>query len=127
MRIRRADASTGGPVTIRSAAVRYLVARLITASATRLAAPADKRESEKLEALKPDIAELGRKSSGSVSVREVWALARKRGVNPFAALSLSIGAQVAAHLLCVLVAPKRQGVSDLVAGIATVRDDVRPR
>jgi uncharacterized RDD family membrane protein YckC len=124
MRLRRVDASTGGPVSIRSAIVRYVVSALISALAKRVTARANQRWRERLNALKPEIAELGRKHPEDLGplLRDLWALARKRGADPFAPVKASIATQTAAHFLCMLLAPKQQGLSDVVAGIATVRE-----
>lgn len=129
MRISRADASTGGPVTIRSAIARYVASALISALKKRTTAPLEQRHRDALKSLRPEIAELARKHPDHQLAfwRGVWTLSRERGADPFTAVKVSTAAQVAAHFVCVLLAPKRQGVADLLAGTVTVRDNQTTR
>ncbi len=58
LRIRRVDASTGGPVTIRSALTRNLIATAWSAIAKRLTEPHRRRSAERMEALQGRLQEI---------------------------------------------------------------------
>jgi uncharacterized RDD family membrane protein YckC len=126
MRLRRVDASDGEQVTVRSAIVRYLVTALVASLSGRVLRRSAERWRERFEELKPELREqLKRKDieDDGITLTEATRLGLENNVIPCGPPLIAIGLQIVVHLGCVLVSPKRQGLADLVAGIAIVRGD----
>jgi RDD family len=121
MKIRRIDATDGGPVRVKSAIVEYVVAQLVQTAAKQPARLAKERADENLETLKPELRQLGRKHGDDTAryLREGFSLCRERSANPLNAILLGPAAQVAAHIVSTATLPKRQSLSEFAAGIVT--------
>lgn len=128
MRIRRVDASDGGPVTVRSALVRYAVSQLVSASGLRAAKLDAKRVRARVEARigvsavpadtnhpADDAPEAVAEElpAGAIS----FMLTPSMVIPPALILALQCG--------CMFVSPRRQTVSQLAAGIVTTTERVR--
>jgi hypothetical protein len=121
MRIRRVDAANGGPVTVKSAALHYLVSGpLLGVPALRATGRALERRRERLEALEPELAELRRMHADDPAklLRETNKLYNENKANPLTTLALGVGVPIAAHIACIVVLPKHQSLPDLAAGVA---------
>ena len=126
MRIRRVDAVDGGRVTVRSAILRHLVTALVASLSGRVLRRSTERSRERFEELKPELREqLKRKDieDDGITLTEATKLGLEHNVISCGPPLIATGLQIVVHLGCALVSPKRQGLADLVAGIATVRAD----
>jgi hypothetical protein len=124
MRIRRAHALTGGPVTIRSALIRYWAQRATSAGLRPLAKRASKRSTERMQALQPQFKELQRAHADD-KVAQQQALMRfyqEHNVKPFGSCAPTLLTLVAPSL-AVLFSPRRQSLPDRAAGIVWVKAD----
>jgi hypothetical protein len=125
--IRRADARTGGAVSVRSAIVAGGVKRGWEAGAKRLLGPAQERSKSQLEAnrrmLEAELEELERRyvSDPEGLERERAALVARRGTNPFPSCLLAAAGPLSL-LLTARLSPRRQNIAELIAGIVVVED-----
>jgi hypothetical protein len=121
MKIRRVDATDGGPVRVKSAIVDYVVAQLVQTAAKQPARLAKERSDENFETLRTELRQLGRKHGDDTAryLREAFSLARERSASPLNGMFLGPAAQIAAHIVSTATLPKRQSLSEFAAGIVT--------
>jgi len=125
---RRADATNGGPVRLRSAIVHFLVSELLGALVSYESVLVKEKRKERLLALIPELIALREKHAGNRTavVGEAVRLMHEHKANPFTPLARTIGLRLAIHLIWVLVTPRRQSLPDLASGIATTTTCQRP-
>jgi hypothetical protein len=114
--IRRVDARTGGPVSVRSAIVAHVTAETWGALTNLLFAPVRRRRIAKLKALEPQFEERGGDPEA------LAALFREHGVNPFASCTWVVP-QLAVARAIQLPAPwssVRQGLVERLSGTVVV-------
>ena len=125
MRIRRADALTGGPVTLRSALIRHWAQQATSAGLRPLAKRASKRSTERMQALQPQLKELQRAHADDEAVQQhaLTSFYREHKVNPLRSCAPTL-LTLLAPSLAVLFSPRRQSLPDRVAGIVWVQEDL---
>ena len=117
--IRRVDARTGGPITVRQALTRAALAQF-SIEAGRIRSEEVMRRTRAIE---PDLAKVreAHPHDRRAEMRETMALYEQHGINP----ARSCGWIVARSLLMalsVLIAPRHQTLPDLLAGTVVVVD-----
>ena len=124
MRIRRADALTGGPVTVRSALIRNWAQRATSAGLRGLAKRASKQSAERMQALRPQIKELQRAHADDTAAQQqaLMRFYREHNVNPLGSCVPTLLTPVAPSLV-VLFSPRQQSLQDRLAGIVWVDED----
>lgn len=124
MRIQRADARTGGPVTVRGALIRNWAGRATSAGLRPLAKRASKRSTERLQALQPQLKELQRAHADDQAGKQqaLMSFYKEHNVNPLGACVPTLLTLVAPSL-AVLFSPRRQSLPDRLAGIVWVDAD----
>jgi uncharacterized RDD family membrane protein YckC len=124
MRIRRVDALTGGPVTIRSALIRNWAQRATSAGLRPLAKRASKRSAERMQALQPQLKELQRAHADDEAAQQqaLMRFYQEHNVNPFGSCAPTL-LTLLAPSLAVLFSPRRQSLPDRLAGIVWVTAD----
>jgi uncharacterized RDD family membrane protein YckC len=124
MRIRGADALTGGPVTIRSALIRNWAQRATSAGLRPLAKRASKRSTERMQALQPQLKELQRAHADDKAAQQqaLMRFYQEHKINPFRSCAPTL-LTVVAPSLAVLFSPRRQSLPDRLAGIVWVKAD----
>jgi hypothetical protein len=122
--IRRADARTGGKVTVGGTIVHYLVSQAVDLPATQATHRAIDRRGERLKALASDFRKLNRERGDDMSglLRDAFKLSREHDADPVTPIALWLLGRIALHVCCVLVLPRRQSLPDLLSGIATAKD-----
>jgi uncharacterized RDD family membrane protein YckC len=124
MRIRRVDALTGGPVTVRSALIRNWVQRATSAGFRPLAKRASEQSAERMQALQPQIEELQRAHADDEAAQQqaLMRFYRVHKVNPLGSCAPPLLPFVARSLV-VLFSRRRQSLQDRLAGIVWVEED----
>jgi membrane protein insertase Oxa1/YidC/SpoIIIJ len=118
------DAGDGGPVTLRSVITGCLVSELIDAAVAAGIRPATEKRNARLDALRPELAEIRRRygTDGMAALRSGLRLFVKAKVSPVPPKTLASAAQMALTITCIRVLPRRQSLSDLIAGIVTITE-----
>jgi hypothetical protein len=121
--IRRADARTGGPVTLRSAVVQRFVGQLSSVLTGEVSRRAMRENTRRMEELKPRIAEIRERHAddSGAQQRAIMELYREHKVNPLGWCA-GPAAVVAPSLAQILLSRRRQSLQDRVAGVVWVRD-----
>jgi uncharacterized RDD family membrane protein YckC len=119
MHIRPADARTGGPVTLRSAIIRQLVGFAWGRLAARVTRPAFERFQGRSTALAAELEEFRRQHPDDPKADAAFFSSKR---NPGTSCCAWIMVPIAVQHLTALVTPRRQTISDWVAGIAVIRD-----
>jgi hypothetical protein len=122
-RLRRVDARTGGPVTVRRALTRHLAEQARGAVNKRWLTSWQSRTRAPVDALKDDVkaahrAHRGDPEAQQQAVMDIYAAA---GVNP-SARCWQLMVPVAAEALVTLCGPRHRSPYDWIAGIVVVRD-----
>jgi hypothetical protein len=128
MRIRRADARTGGSVSARSVLIRHLAQRTSGAVLGPLASRGTKRYSEQMQALQPELKRLQRAHSDDKKAQQeaLMRFYKEHKVSPLRSCLPPLVISVAAQRLPVLLSPRRQNLPDRLAGIVWVVEDQQP-
>jgi hypothetical protein len=118
--IRRVDARTGGPVSIRSAIVAHVISQMWGALTNHLLAPVRNARIAKLKTLQSQFDRLQRERRGDAEALST--LYREHGVNPFASCTWIVP-QIA--LACAIQlptpwSPVRRGLVERLAGTVVV-------
>jgi uncharacterized RDD family membrane protein YckC len=121
--IRQVDASTGGPITLRSALIRQVAVRLSTDVINEITRPAIQRASQQARAIKPLLEEIRQRHAGDEQAigRAVGELYAESDIRPFASCLWPPLAIVAANQLQVIFSRRRQTLPDRLAGIIVVK------
>ena len=122
MRVRRVDAGNGGPVTTKSAVVRYAVIELISTATPRQSLQAkEEARAERKATLVPELAKQMKQHAGDRAAifRAALRLYGKQERRSLTYTALGIGVQIVMYWVCILALPKRQSLPDLLAGIVT--------
>ena len=124
MRIRRADALTGGPVTLPSALLRHWAQQAVGAGLRPVAKRVSQRFTERMQALQPQLEELKRSYADDKAAQQqaLETFYREHDVNPFRSCAPTLLTLVAPSLP-VLFSPRRQSLGERVAGIVWVLED----
>ena len=124
MRIRRRDALTGGPVTLRSALISHWVAQATSAALRPVAQRAVARQTERMQALKPQLEELQRAHADDKAAQQqaMMSFYREHDVNPVRSCAPTLLTLVAPSLP-ILFSPRHQSFPDRMAGIVWVTED----
>jgi hypothetical protein len=126
MHLRRCDARTGGPVTVRSAVIRHLVDQARDRLISRLLTPRIERYQASMNAIQPELDAARRQHPDDFAAQQqaISQIYSDAGVNPTGGcwLPLLPLAVRGADGLMVLFMPRRQSPPDWLAGIVTVRD-----
>jgi hypothetical protein len=111
-------------VTIESAVVHYVISTLINESASRAMYRATDKRWERMAPLRPELAKLSRDHDDDAIrlLREVLRLSREHNADPFTPVVVESAGKLAAHVLCLLISPRRQSPADLAAGIITAAE-----
>jgi hypothetical protein len=125
MRIRRADARTGGPVSARSVLVRNLAQRATRPVLGRLTSRVMKRYAERMQALQPELKELQRAHRDDKAAQQeaLMRFYREHNVNPLSSCLPTLVISVIAPWVPALLSPWRQNLPDRLAGIIWVVDN----
>jgi 60Kd inner membrane protein/RDD family len=129
MRIRRADARTGGPVSIRSALISNLAHRTIAAALAPLAVRATKRHTERMQTLQPELKQIQREHDDDMEARQE-ALQRfytEHKVNPLASCLPTFVIGLIVPWVPALLSPLRQTIPHRLAGIIWIVEDDVPK
>jgi uncharacterized RDD family membrane protein YckC len=127
--LRRVDARTGAPVGVRAALVRGVVWRARRMLMDRVFGPFEARERERnaaaRESLQPELERIKRRHRHDPEARQaaMMALYREHSLNPFAAYLRSTLPRTAAAIALdapTILSPRRQTLTDRLAGIAVV-------
>ena len=123
MGIRRVDARTGGPVTVRSALTRYLAEQTRGLVVGGFVARRFRQAREPVEALQADIraAERAHPDDPAARVRATMDVYDSAGVTPWAGC-LPSTIPLVSEVLFTLLTPRRQSPNDWVAGIVVIKD-----
>jgi 60Kd inner membrane protein len=121
--IRRVDAATGGPISIRSIVIHHFAARLLSAPFLELARPLQRREMERMQELAPLIAELRREHADDQEAMEraMMEFYAENRVNPLRSC-LWVPGSVLAVRGAIFLSSRGQPLPDRLAGIVVVRD-----
>jgi uncharacterized RDD family membrane protein YckC len=123
MRIRRADARTGGPVTARSALIRYLAGQWLSAISAEASRPFRQRRDEERRRLEPEIQRIRDQHPGDNEAvqRALMRLYQESGYNPFPFRSCAwtVIPGLALNLPTFWSATK-QSVADLICGTVVI-------
>jgi hypothetical protein len=125
MRIRRADARAGGPVSARSVLIRHLAQKASGAVLGPLASRGTKRYSEQMQALQPELKRLQRAHSDDKAALQeaLMRLYQEHNVRPLRSCLPPLVISVCAQRLPMLLSPRRQNLPDRLAGIVWVVED----
>jgi uncharacterized RDD family membrane protein YckC len=123
MGIRRVDARTGGPVTVRSALIRHLAEQSRGVIVERFVAPRFRRAREPVEALQADVraAERAHPDDQAARLRATMDVYGSAGVTPWAGC-LPLTIPLVAEVVFTLLTPRRQSPNDWIAGIVVIKD-----
>jgi hypothetical protein len=129
MRIRRADARTGGPVSLRSALISNLARRAIATALAPLGARATQRNTTRMKALQPRLKQIQREHSDDAEARQeaLMRFYKEHNVNPLASCLPTLVIGFAAPLVPALLSPLRQTIPHRLAGIVWVVEDEAPK
>lgn len=124
MRTRRADARTGGPVTVRSAIVSYAVSTAWSELGRRLYRGADARDRERQTQVQAEVQEIQRRHAGDREAME-RAIAECYSERSYNCMRPAVRRLPLAMLplLPILWTERRQTAADWLAGIVVVSDD----
>jgi hypothetical protein len=120
MRIRRADARTGGPVTLRSAIIRQLVGLALGRLGVRVWRPAFERYQERSKALAAEFQEVRRQHPDDPEAESAFFSSHAN--TGMASCCGAMVVSIAVQYVTTMLSPHRQNVSDWVAGIVVIRD-----
>lgn len=117
--IRRVDATTGGPISVRSAVVH----RLVTDLAWRVMQIPSRRSQLQLREIAPILREIQQRHAGNpeASAREIAEVYRTHDVNPFGSCWLTFVGPLLMQLPA-FFSRNRQTLPDRLAGIVVVRE-----
>ena len=126
MGLRRVDARTGGPVSVRSAVTRKAVETAARELNRRVDRPFQRRFTERVEAMQAEMREARRAQAGDRDARERAAaeVLRRHHVRPWGPCGRGLLGLVPRYLPA-LWSPRNQTLTDRVAGILVVVE--RPR
>jgi hypothetical protein len=120
MHIRRADARTGGPVTLRSAIIRQLVGLALGRLGVRVWRPAFERYQERSKTLAAEHQEFRRRHPDDPEADAAFFSSHSNtGVASCCGAML---VPIAIQYVTALLSPRRQNISDWVAGIVVIRE-----
>ncbi|MFL5821851.1 MAG: YidC/Oxa1 family membrane protein insertase [Solirubrobacteraceae bacterium] len=122
--LRRVDARTGGPITVRSAVIGVLFDRAWSLVTGPPFAARAKREHERLNALAPQAKEIERTYEGDqpARVRAMMQLYKENRVNPFAGCGQLFLGGMASQLVLALGSRNGRTVRDRVTGTMVIVD-----
>jgi OXA1/YqjG-like inner membrane protein len=121
LRLRKVDAMTDGPVSVRSAVIDFVAGAAWLGLVKRLFSPAEMRHRERLRAVNLEMTELHRRYADDREALqpETVSLYRKHGVSP-ARSCLRILPRLVLSELPRLWSPLHQGLAEQLAGTVTV-------
>lgn len=119
--IRRADARTGGPVTVRSALIHYAVGHGSGAAVKQLTSAATKGQSARIKAIQPELREVQRAHAGDPEAAQqaTMKLYRDHRINPLNSCGFLL-AQLIVMNAPALFTERSQTLADRIAGIVVV-------
>lgn len=97
MRVRRVDAVTGGPVTVKSAVVRYVGVELITAATPRQSLEVkDEARARRRATVVPELAEVAKQHAGDrvALIRAALRLCGKQDRGPLTYMAFGMGVPI---------------------------------
>jgi hypothetical protein len=124
MGLRRADAHTGGPVTVRSSVVHEVVVTAWRELIRRAQRPAEERFRERRRLMEADLEEVRRQHSDiddAARQRAITEVFKRHGVSPWASCVRGLLGIVPPYLPA-LWSERNQTLQDRLAGIVVVRD-----
>lgn len=125
--LRRVDARTGGPVTVRSAIIREAVRTSWNVLGNRLFAPTHNRTAERRKAIQPELKRLHEQHRDDPEAlnEAMMRLYQQHNINPFASCVwvLPRMAFSLAQELPAIWSPRHQGLADQVAGTVVIVED----
>jgi hypothetical protein len=118
MGLRRADARTGGPITVRSAAIGFAVHTASGAVLSELFSPLERYQQRRLDSLRPKVEEIEDRYRDDETARQngLMQLYRRENANPFGGCVLVIP-RLLVGLAPSLFDPYHRSLADRVAGI----------
>jgi hypothetical protein len=121
VRIRPADARTGGPVTLRQALVRQAARGLLAELSRKFLAPVQQRQKEKLDAVQPEVKRIQQEHAGDPEARQKALIAyyKTANVNPLASCAPGLIPHVPAALWT-LFSPQHQTPFNQLAKIVVI-------
>ena len=115
--LRRVDARTGGPVSVRSAVIHTAVEAAWSVLNRRVRRPF----TERVRAAHAELDEMRRSHGGELEPRQRMDVYKRHGVRPASSLGRTL-LDMAPPYLAALWSPRNQTLPDRVAGIVVVRD-----
>jgi hypothetical protein len=123
LRIRVADAGTGGPVSVRSVLIREAVTAGQNQALKRIRRPAEQRRRQRMEALNAQVDAIRREHARDKAAQEraIMQLFKDNDANPLGSCMPALLGSVAMFLPALLT-PNRQTLPELLAGVIIVMD-----
>lgn len=126
LHLRRVDADTGGPVAVRAAVVRSVVAQGRSAVLSRLFAPLTRRQTDRIQSHAPELKEIHARHRGDPEALNdaLMEFYRENKLNPLASCGWILVPPLVALATDAptLRSPLRQGLADRLAGTVVVID-----
>jgi uncharacterized RDD family membrane protein YckC len=118
--IRRVEAGTGGPISVRTAVIHKAMTTLLSA----VGREAGRQDQERLKQLTAKLKEIRERNADDQEafIRETMALYKSSNVNPFGSCLRPFAVVMATRYLPILLTRRRQSLPDLIAGIVVIRD-----